>query len=254
VVLVVDDDPTVRDLMERFLVKEGFAVVTAAGGIEGLTRARELGPAVVTLDLMMPDLDGWTVLAALKGDPALADIPVVIVTILDERNRGFALGAADYLVKPIDRERMLGVLRTLCGRPSGHVLIIEDDPETRARLQQILARDGWTVDEAENGRVGLERMAAAIPDVIVLDLMMPEMDGFEFVAELRSRADGHDIPVLVMTAKDLTDDDRRRLNGGVERIIIKRGSEREELLRELGQALASCVERRRTNAGTGRRP
>jgi CheY-like chemotaxis protein len=185
------------------------------------------------------------VIAALKGDPALADIPVVIVTILDERNRGFALGAADYLVKPIDRDRLRDVLRRLCGRSPGRVLVIEDDAATRRAALQMLARDGWTIDEAENGRVGLERVAAAVPDVIVLDLMMPEMDGFEFLAELRSRPDGHDLPVLVVTAKDLTDDDRRRLNSGVERVIIKRGAERDELLRELGQALATCVERRR---------
>ena len=179
--------------MERFLTREGFSVVTAAGGLEALARARELGPAAVTLDIMMPDLDGWTVLAALKGDPALADIPVVVVTILDEKSRGFSLGAVEYMVKPIDRERLLDLLRTVCGRPAGRVLVIEDDEATRAVMHQILSRDGWTIDEADNGRVGLERLAAAAPDVIVLDLMMPEMDGFEFLAELRSRPDGRDI-------------------------------------------------------------
>jgi CheY-like chemotaxis protein len=178
----------------------------------------------------------------------------VMVTILDEKNRGFALGAADYLVKPVDRDRLLHVLRTVCGRPTSHMLIVEDDADTRRLMAQILTREGWTIAEAENGRVGLERMAAAVPDVILLDLMMPEMDGFEFLAELRSLPHGREIPVLIVTAKDLTDDDRRRLNGGVERIIIKRGSERDELLRELGQALASCVERRRASAPTGRRP
>ena len=253
-ILVVDDDATVREVMERFLIKEGFSVVTAAGGLEALTRARELGPAAVTLDIMMPDLDGWTVLAALKGDPALADIPVVVVTILDEKNRGFALGAAEYMVKPVDRDRLLGVLRTICGRRAGHVLIIEDDEATRAVIHQILTRDGWTIDEAANGRVGLERMAAAVPDVIVLDLMMPEMDGFEFLAELRGRPHGRDVPVLVVTAKDLTDDERRRLNGGVERIILKRGHAPSDLLRELGHELAACIERRRAGADAERRP
>jgi signal transduction histidine kinase/DNA-binding response OmpR family regulator len=243
-VLVVDDDATVREIMERFLVREGFTVVTAAGGMEALTRARELHPAAITLDVMMPDLDGWTVLAALKGDPALADIPVVLVTILDERTRGFALGATDYMVKPIDRERLLGVLRTVTRR-AGRLLLVEDDDATRAMLHQILARDGWAIHEAQNGRVALERVAEALPDVIVLDLMMPEMDGFEFLAELRSRPDARDVPVLVVTARDLTDEDRRRLNGGVERIIMKRGYGPDELLRELGHALAACVARRR---------
>jgi signal transduction histidine kinase/DNA-binding response OmpR family regulator len=247
-VLVVDDDATVRELMERFLVKEGFSVVTAAGGLEALARARELGPAAVTLDIMMPDLDGWTVLAALKGDPALADIPVVVVTILDEKRRGFALGAAEYMVKPIDRDRLLDLLRTICGRPAGRVLLIEDDEATRAVIHQILTRDGWTIDEADNGRIALERLATAVPDVIVLDLMMPEMDGFEFLAELRSRPDGRDVPVLVVTAKDLTEDDRRRLNGGVERVILKRGYGPDELLSELRHALTTSVERRRAGA------
>jgi signal transduction histidine kinase/DNA-binding response OmpR family regulator len=244
-ILVVDDDATVLELMERFLVREGFTVVTAAGGMEGLTRARELHPAAITLDVMMPDLDGWTVLAALKGDPALADIPVVLVTILDERTRGMALGATDYMVKPIDRERLLGVLRMLSSRPAGRLLLVEDDDATRAVLREILAREGWTIVEAENGRIALDRVGEALPDVIVLDLMMPEMDGFEFLAELRSRADGRDIPVLVVTAKDLTDDERFRLNGGVERIILKRGYGPEELQRELGHALAAFAERRR---------
>jgi signal transduction histidine kinase/DNA-binding response OmpR family regulator len=253
-VLVVDDDATVRELMERFLVKEGFSVITAAGGVEALARAREIGPAAVTLDIMMPDLDGWTVLAALKGDPALADIPVVVVTILDEKNRGFALGAAEYMVKPIDRDRLLKLLRAICGRRAGCVLLIEDDEATRAVIHQILSQDGWTIDEAENGRVGLERLAAAVPDVIVLDLMMPEMDGFEFLAELRSRPDGRDVPVLVVTAKDLTEDERRRLNGGVERVILKRGSDPDELLRELRHVLATSVERRRAGADSEGRP
>jgi signal transduction histidine kinase/DNA-binding response OmpR family regulator len=253
-VLVVDDDSTVRDLMERFLVKEGFAVATAAGGLEALARARELRPAVVTLDVMMPDLDGWTVLAALKGDPTLADIPVVVVTILDEKNRGFALGAAEFMVKPIDRDRLLDLLRTLCGRTGGRVLLVDDDGPARAAIRQILARDGWTIDEADNGRVGLERLAAAMPDVIVLDLMMPEMDGFEFLGELRSRPDGRDVPVLVVTGKDLTEDDRRRLDGGVERVILKRGFGPDELLGELRHALATAVERRRVRPDPGRRP
>jgi signal transduction histidine kinase/DNA-binding response OmpR family regulator len=253
-VLVVDDDATVRDVMERFLAREGFAVVTAAGGMEALARARALHPAAITLDVMMPDLDGWTVLAALKGDPALAEIPVILVTILDERTRGFTLGATDYMVKPIDRERLLGLLRTLCARSGGHLLLVEDDELTRAVVNQVLARDGWTVREAPNGLVALERLAEAIPDVIVLDLMMPEMDGFEFLVELRSRPEGRDIPVLVVTAKDLTEDERRQLNGGVERIIMKHGHASDELLRELGRALAACLGRRRTGPGAETRP
>ena len=243
-VLVIDDDETVRDLMERFLVKEGFSVITAANGIEGLKRAREAHPAAITLDVMMPDLDGWTVLAALKGDPALADIPVILVTIVDEKARGYALGATDYMVKPIDRERLASVLRTLCGdRPAPHVLVVEDDETTRSVIRQTLERAGWSVAQAEHGRKGLDRVAERRPDVIVLDLMMPVMNGFDFLDALRENAEWRGIPVLVLTAMDLTDEDRRRLNGEVERILQKGASARDQLLDEVGRLLASVVTR-----------
>ena len=243
-VLVIDDDPTVRDLMERFLTKEGFSVVLAEGAVEGLRRARDVRPAAITLDVLMADLDGWTVLAALKGDPELADIPVILVSIVDERNKGYALGAADYLVKPIDRDRLARVLRKLCGEGASRgVLVIEDDDTTREVLRDALARDGWSVAEAENGRVGLTRLAEKVPDVILLDLMMPEMDGFEFIAELRRTPEGRRIPVLVVTARDLSAEDRRRLNGGVQQIIQKGAYDRDQLLLEIGQVLAATVAR-----------
>ena len=249
-VLVIDDDETVRDLMDRFLVKEGFSVITAANGIEGLKRAREAHPAAITLDVMMPDLDGWTVLAALKGDPALADIPVILVTIVDEKARGFALGATDYMVKPIDRERLASVLRSLCGdRPAPHILVIEDDEDTRSVIRQTLERAGWSVAQAEHGRQGLDRVAERRPDVIVLDLMMPEMNGFDFLDALRENPEWRGIPVLVLTAMDLTDEDRRRLNGEVERILQKGASAREQLLDEVGRVLASVVARRAARDG-----
>src|SRR5574338_49514 len=213
-VLVVDDDPTVRGLTERFLTREGFSVVTADGGREGLRLARELHPLAMTLDVVMPDLDGWTVLAALKGDPELADIAVILLTILDEKNRGFALGDADYMVKPVDRERLCEVLRGIVGHGGGKVLVVDDDDILRSGLVQVLEKHGWTAREADNGRAGLTCLQESAPDVIVLDLMMPEMDGFEVIEQLRSRAEWRDIPVVVVTAKDLTEEDRRRLNGG----------------------------------------
>jgi signal transduction histidine kinase/CheY-like chemotaxis protein len=248
-VLVVDDDPTVRDVMERFLTKEGFSVVTAATGVEALRLARELHPAAITLDVLLPDLDGWTALAALKGDPALAEIPVILVTIVDEKNRGYSLGASEYLVKPIDRDRLIAALRALCGRAAGRLLLVEDDGPTRQMIHQALGREGWSVVEAENGRIGLERLVEARPDAILLDLMMPEMDGFEFLAELRAQADWRDIPVLVVTAMDLSDDDRRRLDGGVERIMQKGAYTRDDLLREVRRALATCLDRRGSGRG-----
>ena len=178
--------------------------MTAASGVVGLARARAFHPAAITLDVMMPELDGWTVLAVLKGDPSLADIPVILVTIVDERQRGYALGAVEYMVKPIDRERLTGLLLGLCGE-TGHVLLIEDDQVTRELMRQALTAEGWKVDEAVHGRAALAWLAQGLPNAIVLDLMMPEMDGFEFLAELRRQPQWRGIPVVVVTAMDLSE-------------------------------------------------
>jgi signal transduction histidine kinase/CheY-like chemotaxis protein len=243
-ILIIDDDPAARDVIARFLERQGFEVVTAADGLEGIVRAREHHPAAITLDIMMPGVDGWTVLAALKGDPALADIPVVLVTIVDEKQRGYAFGIVEYMVKPLDRERLTAVLRELCEKP-GHVLLVEDDGHTRAMMRQALVGGGWTVGEAENGRVALQAISRSVPDAIVLDLVMPEMDGFDFLEAFRRRPDHQAVAVVVVTGRDLTEADRRRLNGGVERIIRKAGDTGDDLLREVGRALAACVRRPR---------
>ena len=244
VILIIDDDATVRDVVGRFLEREGFKVAKADGGREGLRMARELHPAAATLDVMMPDLDGWTVLAAMKGDPELADLPVVLMTIVDEKNRGYALGATDYLIKPIDREKLVSVLHGLCGSAAGHVLMVDDDDLGRRQIRTALEHRGWTVTEATDGRDALTKLNEALPDAIVLDLMMPEMDGFEFLDNMRGKAQWRDIPVVVVTARDLTDADRTRLNGGVERIIQK--TDRDEMLFEVRSVLAKCVERKRS--------
>jgi signal transduction histidine kinase/CheY-like chemotaxis protein/HAMP domain-containing protein len=246
-VLIIDDDATVRELMTRHLEREGFTVLTAANGIEGLARAREFHPAAITLDVMMPDLDGWAVLTALKGDPTLADIPVILVTIVDEKQRGYALGAVEYMVKPIDRDRLAALLLTLCGG-TGHVLLVEDDDATRATMRQGLIATGWKVDEAVHGRAALGWLAQGRPDAIVLDLVMPEMDGFEFVAQLRRRPEWRGIPVVVVTAMELSEAERRRLNGAVERVIQKDPRAGADLLHEVGQALADCIRRPRPRA------
>ena len=190
---------------------------------------------------MMPDVDGWTVLAALKGDPALAAIPVVIVTIVDEQRRGVALGAAGYLTKPIDRERLIEVVSRLrvAGAP-GTVLVVEDDEDQRQLVRTILGARGWTVREATNGRLALDAIAAELPDAILLDLMMPEMDGFELVAALQADTRWRDIPVVVVTALDLTAEDRQRLNGGVEQILSKHAFPPAELMARLGALLGKA--------------
>jgi signal transduction histidine kinase/CheY-like chemotaxis protein len=243
-VLVIDDDPTVRDLMQRFLVKEGFTPILAASGVEGLQLARARRPAAITLDIMLPDLDGWTVLAALKGDPELAPIPVILVTIVDEQSRGYSLGAAEYLVKPVDRERLGQLLRKLCGGPPPRrVMVVEDDETTRALVRETLERDGWVVEEATNGRDALARLGEARPHGIVLDLMMPEMDGFEFLDRLRRLPEWREVPVLVVTAMELTEADRRRLLGRVSEVLEKGAYARDDLLREVARLLTVAANR-----------
>jgi CheY-like chemotaxis protein len=238
-VLVIDDDEAVRDLMARFLGKEGFRSVTAGSGEEGLQLARELQPDVITLDVLMPGMDGWSVLAALKADAALADIPVVMLTMLDDRNLGYALGAADYLTKPIDRERLVAVLgRYRLDRP---VLVVDDDPDFRDLVRRTLERVGYTVIEADNGRTGLSRLRDATPGVVLLDLMMPEMDGFDFVAAVRADAAWRALPIIVITAKDLSPEDHERLNGSVARILQKGALSRESLLGEVRELVASSA-------------
>jgi CheY-like chemotaxis protein len=244
-VLVIDDDPAVHDLLKRYLTKEGFGVVGAAAGAEGVQLARELQPDVIVLDVMMPSMDGWAVLTGLKADAEVSDIPVIMLSIVDDKNLGFALGASDYLTKPIDRDRLVGVLEKYRrDQPSGTVLVVEDDPATRQMLRRVLERERWAVAVAENGRVGLERVAEERPALILLDLMMPEMDGFEFVAELHQRAEWRAIPIIVVTAKDLTTEDRLRLRGYVEKILQKGAYSRTELLAEIRDLVATCVRQR----------
>ncbi len=236
VVLVIDDDPAARDLMRRFLTREGFSPETAANGEDGLRLARELKPAAITLDVMMPGLDGWTVLQRLKADPETQDIPVVMLTMVDDKNIGFALGASDYMTKPIDRARLSAILsRYRCADSEAgcRVLLVEDDTPTREMMRALLEREDWHVEEAANGRIALECVQTAAPDLVLLDLMMPEMDGFEFAHRLRGKPEWRRIPIVVLTARDITAEDRQRLNGDVEKIVQKGAWDQAALLHEL---------------------
>ena len=237
-VLVIDDDPTVRELMERYLVKEGFRVVLAESGEEGLKLAREIRPRVITLDVMMPHMDGWAVLGALKNDPEVNDIPVVMLTIVDNKNLGYALGATEYLSKPIDRDRLLSVLERY-RKPSGEqcILVVEDDPDTRDILERTLSGAGWRVAQAENGQTALEWLRTERPALILLDLMMPVMNGFDFLEALRHMPEGRSIPVLVVTAKELSAEDRAALNGSVQDILQKGRYSREGLLQHVRELI-----------------
>ena len=243
-VLVVDDDPSARDLLQRFLNKEGFHVECAASGPEALAAIKRVRPTVITLDVMMPGMDGWSVLTKLKEDPQTADIPVVMLTIVDDKHFGHALGATEYLTKPVDRERLGAVIRKL-RRPQvpGQVLVVDDSPEVREILVHTLERQGWVATTAEDGRAALDAISAQKPDLILLDLMMPRMDGFEFVSELRKRQDWRLIPIIVVTAKTLTNDDRLLLQGHVQKVIQKGDFNHNELLVELRDIVAECVQR-----------
>jgi signal transduction histidine kinase/CheY-like chemotaxis protein len=233
-VLVIDDDATARELIAEHLKAEGFSVAAAAGGLEGLKLAKDLRPIAITLDVMMPDLDGWSVLAALRQDPELAEIPVIMVTILDEQRRAASLGAVGYLTKPIDRERLRGLMGRFraSARPT-RVLLVEDDADQRQRVGGWLEGQQWVVQEAANGREALAHLQTDKPDVILLDLMMPEMDGFAVVAALQKEPHWRDIPVIVITARDLDAQDRERLNSGVQSVLVKEAFRPGELVERI---------------------
>ena len=233
-ILVVDDDAATRDLLARFLEREGFSVAVAEDGRRGLELAKALRPRAVLLDVTMPQMDGWAVLRALRADPEIGATPIVMVTVLDEQNLAFSLGATDYLQKPID----WGSLRHVIDRfrpvsTEGPILVVEDEADVRAHLCAYLGREGFPVVEAENGLRALETVEAEKPCLVLLDLMMPEMDGFGFLRALRTRPDWRDIPVVVLTAKDITAEDRRRLAGQADRVLAKGTTGLSELAREL---------------------
>ncbi len=238
-VLVVDDDKTSRELMRVMLAKEGYDVVTAVNGQEGLELARKLRPSAITLDVVMPELDGWDFLKEIKSDQATAAIPVIMATMTEEPDRGFALGASEYMTKPIDRERMKMLLRKYHPQDrTPEVLVVEDDPNARDVLRGIFAANGWQVTEAENGSIGIARLGECRPDLIMLDLLMPKMDGFQFLEALRERPEYGKVAIVVLTAADLTSEDHVRLNGGVTQIVQKTSLSRRDLLDTIREIIA----------------
>jgi signal transduction histidine kinase/CheY-like chemotaxis protein len=233
-VLVIDDDAHVRELVTRFLAKEGFKVKTAVSGPEGLKMARELRPDAITLDVMMPGMDGWAVLSAIKADPEIANIPVVMMTMVSDQNLGFALGASDYMVKPIDKDRLVSILKKYeCSQPVCRILVVEDDPSVREIIARVLEKEGCEVEQAVDGLDGLDRVKISKPDLIVLDLTMPRMDGFQFLTELRKNTAWSAIPVIIVTAMDLTPEDHQRLNGHVNQVLQKGAYKQDQLLAEV---------------------
>jgi signal transduction histidine kinase/CheY-like chemotaxis protein len=249
-VLVIDDDPTVHELISRALMREGFRVETAHNGEEGLRKAKELQPDAITLDVMMPRMDGWAVLTSLKSDPTTAKIPVIMVTMVNDQGLGYALGASDYLTKPIEKDKLLAVLKKYeCDAETCDVLIVEDDPAIREMMKRLLQNNGWITVEAENGRVGLDKLQDSKPGIILLDLMMPEMDGFQFISEVAKNDSWRNIPIVVVTAMDLTDEDRQHLNGHVEKILQKGAYPRDVLLAEVSSLVTASLKANQAEKG-----
>jgi signal transduction histidine kinase/DNA-binding response OmpR family regulator len=241
--LVIDDDPLAYESLRRALEHGGVNVVSATSGEEGIEKAHALHPDVITLDVLMEGMNGWETLSRLKSDPLLADVPVIMLTVMDEQNKGFSLGVSEYLVKPAEsRELTALVAKYLDGataQGSGDLLLIDDDRVSRIRMASILREQGWGVREAENGRDALARMQDGMPSLILLDLVMPEMDGFTFLTEIRKSTDFRKIPVVVITSKDLTDDERRVLQTNVGTVMQKNSFTLDDLVKDVSEQLAS---------------
>ena len=221
-ILVVDDDPGVRQLITRHLEQEGWRTVQATNAVDALQLARESQPVLVTLDIMMPDASGWWVLERLKEDPQTAGIPVLVVSIVEDQRTVFALGASDYLSKPYDRRQLIERVKRLLPDLHGkRVLVVDDEPEARAMLSKILGEEGAQVRQVPGGAEALATIAQAPVDLVLLDLMMPGMSGFEMVARLRATPATMGLPVVIVTAKEITPEDMRTLNGHVQRFITK---------------------------------
>ncbi len=241
-VLVVDDDPTTHDMLTATLAKEGYRLLHARDGAQALDILRKTPPDIVTLDVMMPKIDGWSVLGLMKSDPDLEHIPVIMITIVDDRNLGYSMGAAEYMTKPIDRARLVALIRRFTGHESdGQVLIVDDDAEVREVVRSTVQGTGMRTAEAHNGRAALDWLHDhARPALILLDLMMPEMDGFEFLDRVRDDDELHEIPIVVLTAKELTESERAFL---AERTILIL-SKSAQPISSLGAALTALARQR----------
>ncbi len=241
-ILVIDDDPNARELLSLHLSKLNFLVVTADNGMKGVNLARKIRPKMILLDLIMPHMNGWAVLQILKDDPQISDIPVILCSMIaDQIQTGYTLGAADYLVKPVDRNRLQTVLQRYRSTNTCRVLIIEDDEITLELLVRTAQKQGWLVTTGKNGKDALKQLELKVPDLILLDLMMPEIDGFQLVDTLQQRPEWRDIPVIIMTAKDLTVEDHARLDDYVEVILEKGKYSLQELMQQITRRVETIV-------------
>jgi CheY-like chemotaxis protein len=238
-VLAIDDNPDVAAILQQNLSEEGYTIAGAQTAEQGLAMAHELHPAAITLDIILPDRDGWQVLHDLKSDPATRDIPVIMLTIVDNKPMGLRLGAADYLVKPIDSDALLASLQRMApmsGQPR-KLLVVDDDPNVHEMVRQLLENKPYTITSALDGIEALTKVEQALPDAILLDLMLPRLDGFGLLAELRRSPDAADIPVIIITAKSLSEAETTVLQTGAQQVLQKQGLQEETLLRLLQQIL-----------------
>ena len=237
-ILVVDDEPEMAAMISRYLLQEGYNTLTATSGAEALKLAARERPFAVTLDIIMPDMDGWEVLQSLKKNPDTRDIPVIIVSISEGRETGFALGAIGYVTKPVSRRQLISEIQKI-GKPETRSIMIVDDNEIdRQEIRRIIEEEGLKPIVAGDGAACLELIKIHVPDVLVLDLMMPEPDGFAVLEKIRSNPDTRSLPVIVVTAKDLTEEDRNKLSGNVFSVLEKTAATSVSLLEEIKRILS----------------
>jgi len=237
-VLVIEDDESVRHLVELYLGKIGYEVVLACNGSDGLEKAKKMHPDVIILDVMMPGMDGWEVLSKLKDDSNLAYIPVIMLTMIEDHEIGYSLGAAEYLTKPISRRELIKVLcKYRNNKSSCTILLVDDDRLNRDMMARMLDGFGWQIIKAENAKIALQLLQSLQPNLILSDLRMPEMDGFEFIKHLQQNETWAAIPVVVLTANDLTAEEHLLLDNHVDRVLQKGSYNRNELLSELRQVI-----------------
>ncbi|MBM3225291.1 MAG: response regulator [Candidatus Tectomicrobia bacterium] len=236
VVLAIDDDPNVLYLLHENLAEAGYQVIGVSHGTEGLQRARQLQPLAIILDILMPHKDGWQVLHELKADVATRDIPVILLSIVDQKDLGYRLGAFDYLLKPFDREAILATLGRVAPARD-RLLVIDDDPLVVDLVRQLLEDQPYAITAAEDGQAALAAIARHQPEVILLDLLMPHLDGFGVLEYLHQTPHYCDIPVIVLTAKTCTAEEQALLQARVRTVLHKQGLERDRLLQEVRAAL-----------------
>ena len=238
IILIIDDDPMGCDIPRRYLEKEGYHVECAADGMEGIGKINEIHPDIILLDVMLPGMSGWQVLTYVKKQPALVHIPVIMLTMIDEKGTAYSLGATYYLHKPIDKGELSRVING-CVRKEGRdmVLVVDDNADARKLVRLILENEGLQVVEAENGYLGLMRVAERRPALILLDLLMPGMSGGQFLEELRKRDDCLQIPVIALTGMDVDDQELKALEGRVEKIIQKGAYSIDQVLAEVREIM-----------------